>query len=333
MMTKKQTTLQHIAEKSGFSISTVSRALAGSQRISSATRKKIIQLADACNYQHKCRNVAVITFGFGVYFSNMLQALQSELYNQGFRSFIITPGMLELLEEIPLQGAISLLSENGLEKEWPQKFSCPLICINTHYNWLDKLYSVTTNDAAAVEQAVCSLYNAGHRKIARVTVDFRENNQNAQRRDQRLTELAKKMNFDLVLDSNWGDNPFDTVLMLQRIIDKGVTGIICTSERITPLLAQAVQILRLRVPEDISIACWTTGEHDLSFADWEVYRQDYSGIAAKAVNILNDICNGNPPANPSFRSTTSTGPATALPRRHLNRKINKTLFIYVRRKT
>ena len=84
MQKNKRTTLQDIAEHTGFSVATVSRVLSGSPRISDDTRRKIIRCADMYNYRMKCKNVAMLTLGYGLYFSNMLTALQKEFLNSGY---------------------------------------------------------------------------------------------------------------------------------------------------------------------------------------------------------------------------------------------------------
>ncbi|MBR7143549.1 MAG: LacI family DNA-binding transcriptional regulator [Lentisphaeria bacterium] len=296
MQKNKRTTLQDIAEHTGFSVATVSRVLSGSPRISDDTRRKIIRCADMYNYRMKCKNVAMLTLGYGLYFSNMLTALQKEFLNSGYRAFAVTDDMLDLLDDIPLHGAVSLLNENGLEQVWSKRYSCPLVCINTHYNWLDKYFSITVNDKNAVESAIHSLYAAGHRRIARITVDFREINQNAIRREQTLIQLSKELGFELITESSSGETPFDIVFMLRRLLEKKVTAIICVSELITPQLKKAADILQVRIPEDLSIVAWSSGEQDWLCADWELYMQNYAQIARQTVEIFSTIDKGLQPA-------------------------------------
>ena len=88
MQKNKRTTLQDIAEHTGFSVATVSRVLSGSPRISDDTRRKIIRCADMYNYRMKCKNVAMLTLGYGLYFSNMLTALQKEFLNREINQLI-----------------------------------------------------------------------------------------------------------------------------------------------------------------------------------------------------------------------------------------------------
>ena len=242
MSKNEQPTLTQIAKLSGYSIATVSRALAGSPRISAATRKKVLLHARQCFYRPRCRSIAIVTHGFENYFSFMLEALHAELLKRGFRVWVIPESMLALLDEISIQGVISLLSENGLEKIWGTYHACPLLCINTGHNRLERLFSVTCNDEKAVTDSIEKLYRSGHRLIGKIGVKYLNNN-------------------------------FNEIL-------------------VHPVL-HALSMLRVRIPEELSVITWSTSREDAP--DIETYVQDYSGIAETAVQMLTVLSGGDTP--------------------------------------
>lgn len=291
---EKQPTLTTISELSGYSVSTVSRALSGSPRISQSTRKEILHYARQCSYQTKKRLIAIVTHGYINYFSFMLMALQSELIKHDFQVIIISEQMLELLEEIPIQGAVSLLSENGLEQIWGAKYPFPLVCINTKSNRLSGLFSITSNDEKAVSNAVESLYQQGHRRIGAIGIEYFASNQNAVRRELTFKKLATQLNFTAFSESIMNDND-STVSAIQYLLDQKITALICTSEIAAPQVVQSLQWLKVKIPEDLSVIVWALGKYEAWPKDFEIYSQNYSKIAQAAVQMIESLCNGEAP--------------------------------------
>ena len=76
-----KTTLKDIAGVTGFSISTVSRVLANSPRISRDTRRIVLAAAEKFHYKPQTRNVAVIVFSpiLTGYLGRLCSAVTGEL--------------------------------------------------------------------------------------------------------------------------------------------------------------------------------------------------------------------------------------------------------------
>ena len=87
----------------------------------------------------------------------------------------------------------------------------------------------------------------------------------------------------------------ETLKALRQLLDNRVTALISTSEMVTPLLAQAVELLRISVPDQLSIIAWSTGEFDGFYSSWETFRQDYDTISRKAVKTLQTLFAGGIP--------------------------------------
>ena len=64
---------------------------------------------------------------------------------------------------------------------------------------------------------------------------------------------------------------------------------------VTPLLAQAGELLRISIPEQLSIIAWSTGEFAGFYSSWETFRQDYDTISRKAVKTLQTLFAGGIP--------------------------------------
>lgn len=158
-------TLKEIAEATGYSIATVSRALNGSPRITPETRRSVLACARRTGYRTACRRVALIVPGyqFDGYFGSVLRLLAAELGRLGHPVEVLSSTGLDVLEEHSFCGAISVMAQNGLERYWGDRHILPLVCINTRPRHLDGIYTVGSNDEQAVRLAVGHLLERGHR--------------------------------------------------------------------------------------------------------------------------------------------------------------------------
>ena len=87
-----RSTLKQIAEATGYSIATVSRALNGSSKITAETKRAVLAQARRCGYRIECRSVALIVphFQFDGYFGGVLRLLAAELSRQCFTIEVIS---------------------------------------------------------------------------------------------------------------------------------------------------------------------------------------------------------------------------------------------------
>ena len=132
-------TLKEIAEATGYSIATVSRALNGSPRITPETRRSVLACARRTGYRTACRRVALIVPGyqFDGYFGSVLRLLAAELGRLDYPVEVLSSTGLDVLEEHSFCGAISVMAQNGLERYWGDRHILPLVCINTRPRHLD----------------------------------------------------------------------------------------------------------------------------------------------------------------------------------------------------
>jgi len=93
-------TLKHISELSGYSISTVSKALNNGNDVSKQTRLKIRELAKSNNYipnstalalrSKKTKIIAVIVPHINsTFYSNVLSGIQANAFNKGYKVLIL----------------------------------------------------------------------------------------------------------------------------------------------------------------------------------------------------------------------------------------------------
>ena len=130
--------LEDIARKTGYSITTVSRALNGSSSISEKTRLLVLETARKTGYLQSGKTIALVVprIDLAYYYKDMIERLGSIIQFSGFRMELIPLHYLELIEEHNPSAVLSLVGEDGLERYWGKKYKIPLISLLTSNNQL-----------------------------------------------------------------------------------------------------------------------------------------------------------------------------------------------------
>ncbi len=163
----KKITLQHLAELSGCTVSTVSRALRGNGRISQETRERILSLAREKHYiaSPKARLIAVISyladFTPDYYIQNLLFLIARELQNEQYQTIVVFPQDLQLLNSLYISGAISLMPFHHIAHSWSATSSTPLVTINDYSKTFDSIFSVSSDEIHAVRDVMEQLIASG----------------------------------------------------------------------------------------------------------------------------------------------------------------------------
>lgn len=257
-----RSTLKQIAEATGYSIATVSRALNGSSKITAETKRAVLAQARRCGYRIECRSVALIVphFQFDGYFGGVLRLLAAELSRQGFTIEVISSENLGVLEEHPFCGAISIMAQNGLERYWGDRHAIPLVCINTRPRHLDGIYTAASNDEQGVRLAVEHLTRLGHRRIGRfgaVTSFHDPTNWNSTNREQAFRRMLAERGLEPELYASSSGEAASTLEALKSLLARGVTAIVTVNEGFELETLHALELLSVRVPEEVSVLSWT----------------------------------------------------------------------------
>ena len=297
-------TLKDIAEKTGYSISTVSRVLAGANNISLQTRRQILAAAELSGYTIHRRNVAVLIQSPHLigYPGVMLQAITEELLANNYNPMIIQLEKIDCLNEIPLCGIMSILSENTLAKNWSKTHQYPLISINTMSKHLDNIYRISSNEKQGMEMIVKMLVDAGHTRIARfggiLDSELSQENYSTNYRNRIFDSLASQYNLEknIQIDSTCEYN-----VILERIailLTHKPTALIIQSEDCLLQVLHALRLLQVKIPEDLSVVAWNY-PHIQNHINPMIsgISQNYSQIAKCGCQMLNQLNDGIFPQN------------------------------------
>ena len=280
--------LKEIADELNMSISTVSRALNNTGRVSAETRQLVIDTAKKNNYspnrvaqslrQKKTNIVGLIVPDIGDYFSEVIKGTESELSAHNY-SMILADS-----HEDPLKEAnyIKLMYQSQVD-------GLMLATVSDTFAWTDVYESsdipviffdnepadlvcnkVVLNNIKATEIAVDHLVKLGHKKIALICGNTKEST--AKYRRDGFTEAMKKHNLEI--DQNlikeglyYLDAGYSSMeeLILSRE-DHPFTAVIVSTYRMSCSAIHAIKDYGLSYPEDFSFIGFDMEDRDRLFS-------------------------------------------------------------------
>ena len=176
-------TIYDIAKKAGVSIATVSRVFNQSDKVTEATRVKILAIADEVGYHphafaqglaSKKNNtlMVVVPVISNYFFMEVLGGIQDKLTEQNYELSIynISPNkdtakqVEDVLKKRWAEGYL-FISIHLSEKEWTQfrKYKVPITLVDEHSEGFD---SVSVDNSQGAYRATKSLLECGYRNIA-----------------------------------------------------------------------------------------------------------------------------------------------------------------------
>jgi len=315
----KKLTMQQIADELNCSIAQVSRALGGKPKVAPEIRQQIIDFAHAHNYRNHAnchvKHFAVMTGWYNCFSSGILNQLMLLAKPHKFRFTVLTPESMELLTEQHYDGAISISANLG--HEWVQRFSIPLVEINSGGCLFERVSSVIPDPDAEAFQAVEHLARLGHRKIARIRVAVSPVRP-AEVGAEAFELAARKYHIaDSVAQRFIG--PIDAESIRRELVglveQKFTAYIFVGSSDCESLFLPLLHSFGLRIPEDVSVIGY---KNEISEFNWK-YNQltcfafDFAALAQNVVQLLFDELSGKAPSQVKVLSKLIVGKTTAPP--------------------
>lgn len=291
---KSSVSLREIADETGYSITTVSRALRKRGEISDATRQQVLNTAKRLRYRPnmlakgiqtgKTHTMGVMVPPYDSYWTDVLYGIHDGLTSADY-SYINTWCELdeehESYSEVLLDRLYRLIDRrvDGIIL-WPhlaplytehieelETRNLPVVTIDHEIsirkNDLPIVDMVETDEQCGAELAARHLFNLGHRHIAHLAWD--ESYQWAK---------SRKMYFQQALQDIPGTTcTIETILKMEEAEEK-VLNLLCSIPRPTALYAcndhvakvayDAAAKLKMKIPDDLSVV----GYADLEFSSW-----------------------------------------------------------------
>lgn len=273
--------LEDIANRTGFSIATISRVLSNSQYpVKPAVREKIIQVAQEMGYRpnlsaRSLRTDRTNTIGILVddlmspFTPPVVRGIQDYLKDNDFMSLIVNSdwdpeqerGALDALISRPVDGIIfveysHLTSNEALDKaNKPGVFVHRLFGTNIHN-------SVVPDDCYGAELAVRHLVSLGHRKIAYINGPESWHNSKERLSGYRdeLERSGIEFNNQWVMPGDWEvDGGYQSTKDLLKLKDRP-TAIFAGNDLMALGAIYAIQDAGLSVPRDIAVVGYDNRE-------------------------------------------------------------------------
>lgn len=316
-------TLSSIAERTGFSITTISRVLSGNAekyRISKATVDKVIAEAEACNYRpsliaQSLRTNRTNTIGLllpslsNPYFAEMASVIIREVNSRDCTTIVMDTmedeknfnSSASLLLSRRVDGIIAVpCGKNPSVMEGIDRDYLPVVLVDRYYDGAALSY-VTTNNYQGGADGTRHMISAGHRRIACIQ-GVRDSSPNAERvrgyldamEESGLGSLAEVVGDDFSIQNGY----LETKLLLER--KDRPTAIFALSNTISLGVLKAVREAGLDIPEDISLLAFD----DYAYMDYlnpplTRISQPVEDMAKLATKLLFDRIGGNGAGNTS----------------------------------
>jgi LacI family transcriptional regulator len=270
-------TIKDVSKKSGFSVTTVSKALNDYPDISQKTKDKILKLCDDMGYvpnlsarslvNKKSYTIGVIfeeITGLGLQhplFSKILESFKNEVEKSGYDIMFLSNSMggnngsyYQHCLRKQVDAVLVVCAEfDSAEMHELYDGDIPTVVIDFMY---EDILNITSNNHLGVKQAVRYLKELGHEKIAHIHGSL-QTYIGGIRHDYFKELMAKydlPINEAFIVNGEYfskedGYNAMQKLLALKEL----PTAVFCASDMLAIGAIQAIQQANLSVPEDISI--------------------------------------------------------------------------------
>lgn len=270
-------TIKDISKRSGYSITTVSKALNNYSDISDSTKKKILDLCEEMGYVPNLSARSLITqksFTIGIIFeevtgvglqhplfSKILESFKNVVEAQGYDIMFLSNQMgskngsyLEHSKRKQVEAILILTADHGSD-ELTNLYKSDLPTVVIDYE-RDGLSNVTSNNVQGVDQAIKFLKELGHTKIANIYgSDYLYiGHLRKSAFEKAMTKYDLEINPDHQICGEFfsKENGYEAMKQILQM-DEQPTALFCASDMLAIGAMQAIKEAGLSVPEDFSI--------------------------------------------------------------------------------
>lgn len=316
-------TIVDIAKESGYSVSTVSRALNNQKDVSETAKRKIMEVVEAHNFvpnnnakhlkQGATKNIIMIVKGTSnMLFANIIEEIQTIIADTTYslRVYYIDEEGNEVEEAVRLcrerkpLGVLFLGGNPQFFEEAFEQVMVPSVLVTNRGDMLnfENLSSIATDDEKASEEAINYLLCQGHYNIGIIGGDRYVSRTVKQRFMGCLRSFEKHgLEFDAENNFERARFSFDSAYKaMRRLLEKEIpiTAVFAMSDTMAVGAIRAIYDAGKRVPEDISVM----GFDGMSLAEFynpkiATIRQGYKQMAERSTKVLLGMIDSGEPAS------------------------------------
>lgn len=268
------TKISDVAEKTGYSITTISRAINDHPYVSEKTKKKIFDAMKELNYYPN--NVAqqlrgqgtkligvIVSYITNPFFAYLVDAIEQYAYKEGYEILVLQTlenpereqKFIEMLQKRQLDGLIMTSFENDSE-EVQRLFNSGKIVACNRYSGKAKIPIIQVDDQKATYEAIYYLLSKGYRKIAYAT-GVEESHQGDRRfsgYQQALKEFGVELNPEYYFSRRMTiEDGRRTMIDLLALGEKRPDAIFTNSDEVAAGILSQCHLLNIKVPEQLAI--------------------------------------------------------------------------------
>ncbi|GEK88456.1 LacI family transcriptional regulator [Alkalibacterium putridalgicola] len=208
--------IRDIANKAEVSISTVSYALNGSPRVSEATRKRILDIANEMNYipnmagqnlrRQNTNIIAVYLSSYqGTFYSELLESMNKQANELGLELIVCSGQRSHLFLPQKMIDGILVLDMTYSNEELIKyaNMGYPIVLLDRELNH-DKIRSVLLNNKSGTREAMYSLID---KKVTKIfVISGPANNHDSAERTKAAIDVANKYSIDYeIIEGNFNE--------------------------------------------------------------------------------------------------------------------------------
>lgn len=307
-------TIYDIAKKTGYSVTTVSKAFNNYTDISSKTKQDILNAAKEMGYlpnanartltTRKSWTVGVLfaeVLNMGMrhpFFNAIIQSFKTEIEARGYDLLFITKDIggkqLSYLDHCRMRGVdgVIIVCVDYQQKEVQELLNSDIPCVMIDLEKHEKALTVCSDNIMGSYKAVEYLYSIGHRRIAHIA--GKEHTYPGDKRVEgykiALNKLGIAKRDDYIIDGGYFTFEGGYKSMQKLIsLDKPPTAVFVAGDMMAMGAIMAIKDAKLSVPKDISVI----GFDDIDFARYNspaltTIKQDKNLMGKVAADLLTD---------------------------------------------
>ncbi|MEO1065479.1 MAG: LacI family DNA-binding transcriptional regulator [Actinomycetota bacterium] len=295
-----------MAERSGVSRATASRALNGDARVSDDTRARVLAAAAAIGYRpnRAARSLAngrssilglvmpsgqLVADPYGAEMINSV-AIAASSHDQQLMLWLTHEGPDDSVDAIFRNGLVDgvIVSAPALGDDWIEDVidgPLPTVLIGRHPHRSD-INVVDVDNAGGARLAVTHLIERGHRRIATICGPMERTDGRSRYESYAETLRDHGIEVDERLIAQGDYTPDSGLAAMVRLLRHEPTAVFAANDQMALGAYEAIEVAGLRVPDDIAVVGFDGFSSRTADPPLTTVRQDLSELGGRAVELL-----------------------------------------------